>query len=384
MADFLPAYTVDGPAAAPVLVLSGSLGSSAAMWDPQVRLLRQRFRVVRTEHRGHGGSPLPAQPGPWTVEDLAADLVRLLDHLEVERASWLGLSLGGIIGMHLAATRPERIDRLVLACTAAVIPPPEAWHERAALVRKEGGPAALGDVLLTRWFTGGFPERRPDVEKAVREMLAACDTEGYAGCCEAIAASDQRPLLPAITAPTLVISGAADPATPPADGFALHQAIPGSTFAVIPGAAHLANIEQPERFNAVLLDHLAGVPAERGRAARRKVMGDAYVERSEAGATDFTAPFIELITRYAWGEIWTRPGLTQQTRSCITMAILVALGRFEELPLHVRGALNNGLSREEIGEVLLQCAIYAGAPAAFSAFRVAQRTFDELDGAAPG
>jgi 3-oxoadipate enol-lactonase / 4-carboxymuconolactone decarboxylase len=148
---------------------------------------------------------------------------------------------------------------------------------------------------------------------------------------------------------------------------------------VIPGAAHLANIEQPERFNALLLEHLAGPAAERGRKTRRQVLGDAHVDRSEGSATAFTAPFVDLITRYAWGEIWTRPGLDLRTRSCITMAMLTALGRFDELPLHVRGAVRNGLSPEEIGEVLLQSAIYCGAPAALRAFAVAQRTLDEIE-----
>ena len=162
----------------------------------------------------------------------------------------------------------------------------------------------------------------------------------------------------------------------------LQQAIAGAALVVIPSAAHLANLEQPDAFTQAMLDHLAGLPVERGRATRRAVLGDAHVDRSAAGATPFNAAFVDFITRYAWGEIWTRPGLDRATRSCITLAMLTALGRFDELPLHVRGAVHNGLTHEQIAEVLLQTAVYCGVPAANSAFAVAQRTLDEMAGEA--
>jgi 3-oxoadipate enol-lactonase / 4-carboxymuconolactone decarboxylase len=357
-----------------VVVLANSLGTSSAMWAAQVGPLAQHRRVVRFEHRGHGGSPAPAPP--YSVADLGGDVVELLDHLGVERASVCGVSLGGMVAMWLGARHPERVDRLVLACTAAHLPPAEGWYERAATVRAEGTGVLL-PALLGRWFTAGFVDGRPDVHADVEAMLAACDREGYAGCCEAIATMDQRAQLTAIAAPTLVIAGSTDPVTPPATGLSLHEAIAGSAFTVLPSAAHLANIEQADRFNAAVLDHLLDPVVERGRRTRREVLGDAHVDRSAATTSPFSAPFVDLITRYAWGDIWTRPGLDRKTRSCITLAMLVALGRHDELALHVRAARRNGLSADQIGEVLLQTAIYAGVPAANSAFAVAQRVLNE-------
>jgi 3-oxoadipate enol-lactonase/4-carboxymuconolactone decarboxylase len=370
----LPPHTIDGPDGAPVVVLANSLGTSGAMWAAQLGPLAQHRRVVRYEHRGHGGSPAPASP--YSIADLGGDVIDLLDHLEVERASVCGVSLGGMVAMWLGARHPDRVDRLVLACTAAHLPPAEGWYERATTVRAEGTGVLLA-ALLGRWFMPGFVERRPDAAADVETMLAACAPEGYAGCCEAIATMDQRSQLAAITAPTLVMAGSADPVTPPATALTLHEAIAGSALTVVPAAAHLANIEQPDRFNAAMLDHLLDPVVTRGRRTRREVLGDAHVDRSAATASAFNAPFVDLITRYAWGEIWTRPGLDRATRSCITLAMLVALGRFDELALHVRAARRNGLSDDAIGEVLLQTAIYAGVPAANSAFAVAQRVLSE-------
>jgi 3-oxoadipate enol-lactonase len=249
----IPPHTIDGRAGAPVVVLANSLGTSSAMWSAQVEPLRRHRRVVCYEHRGHGGSP--ASAGPYSVADFGRDVIDLLDHLEIERASVCGVSLGGMVAMWLGARRPERVDRLVLACTAAHLPPAESWYERAATVRAQGTSVLL-PALLARWFSPGFLAGRPEVGADVAAMLAACDPEGYAGCCEAIATMDQRGLLAAIEAPTLVLAGRNDPVTPPATAFHLHEAIAESALSVIPGAAHLANIEQADRVNAVLLDHL--------------------------------------------------------------------------------------------------------------------------------
>ena len=372
----LPAYRIDGPPGAPVLVLANSLGTTSAMWEPQMPALTGRFRVVRYEHRGHGGSPAP--PGPYRIGQLGADVLELIDAVGADRVSMCGISLGGMVAMWLAAHAPERIDRLVLACTAPHLPPAEPWIERAATVRA-GGPSVLLDGLMGRWFTPGLGERRPEMSGLVAGMLGQADAEGYAGCCEAIAAMDQRDDLGAIRAPTLVLAGAEDPVTPPATALAIQARIAGAGLVVLAGAAHLANLEQPASFGAAVVEHLAGAPAQRGRRVRAEVLGAAHVERSEAAAGAFTAPFTDFITRYAWGEIWTRPGLDRATRSCITLAMLVALGRFDELALHVRGARRNGLTNEQIGEVLLQSAVYCGAPAANHAFGVARQVLDAYD-----
>lgn len=264
--------------------------------------------------------------------------------------------------MWLAINHPQRVDRLVLACTAPCWPPKDLWQDRIQAVR-QGRPADLLDRLLSRWFSPGYLEGHPEARRAVATMLKDCSSDGYAGCCAALGQVDLSADLGRITAPTLVLAGAADPAVP------------------IPTAgAHLLNVEQPDRYNAAVLDHLAGSLVERGRAIRRAVLGDAHVDRSERAASQLTAPFSDLITRYAWGDIWTRPGLDRRTRSCITLAMLVAVGRFDELELHLLGARRNGLTDAEIGEVLLQTAIYCGVPAANTAFGVARRVLEEGGG----
>jgi len=190
---------VDGP----VVVLGTSLGTSTAMWDPQVRALAERCRVVVLDHRGHGGSGVV--DGPATIDDLGGDVLVLLERLSIDRFSWVGLSLGGMVGMWLATRRPGRVERLALVCTAAHLPPAEAWLERAATVRRDGT-AAIADAVVGRWFTPGFIARDPAVVDAHRAMLLATSPEGYASCCEAIAGMDLRPDLPAATVPTLVHS----------------------------------------------------------------------------------------------------------------------------------------------------------------------------------
>ena len=283
----------------------------------------------RRPHRGHGGTAPPA-PGPYTIADLGDDAVELLDHPGVERATLCGLSLGGMVALWVAAHHPERVERLVLACTIA-------------------------------------------------GMLDAADPEGHAGCCEAIAAIDQRADLQRVSTPRLVLAGAADPVTPPAGALELQAGLGGASPLVLAGAAHLANLEQPLAFTDALVDHLAGRPIERSEAMRRRVLGDAHVDRSAAGTSVTAAASGEFITRVARGEVWARPTLDLRTRSCITVALLAGLGRLEELELHVAGARRNGLSDTEIAAIITHTAVYAGAPAANAALRVARRVL-EADG----
>ena len=370
----VPDHQVHGPAGAPVLVLGNSLGTTSEVWGPQLPALTARFRVVTTELPGHGGRRHDGRP--LTIDDLGRSLLALLDHLDVGRASLAGISLGGMVSMWVAAHAPERVDRLVLCSTAARLPPASSWTERAAAVRAEGAMALL-PTLLDRWLTPAAPSAQREL---VTGMLATVDDSGYAACCEAIGAMDLRPDLARITAPALVIGGALDPVCPAPTTLDLHTAIAGSELVIVPGAAHLANVEQAERVTTAIVHHLAGLPAGRGMAVRREVLGDAHVDRAVAATSPFTAPFQDLVARLAWGEVWTRPGLDRRTRSCVTLAMLVALGRFEELAMHVRGARRNGLTPDEIGEVLLQTAVYCGVPAANRAFAEAARVLDEETG----
>lgn len=265
------AHTVhadDGPVdGAPTVVLSSSLGATRTMWDPQIADLARRFRVVRYDTRGHGDSPVP--PGPYRIDDLVDDLIALLDTLGVVRAHVVGLSLGGMTGLRLAARAPERVDRLAVLCTSARLEPAVAWHDRAALVRSQGT-ATVAGAVVDRWYTPAFAARRPDQIDAALAMVAATPAEGYASCCEAIAEMDLRDDLAAVRAPTLAIAGADDPATPPPHLERIARGVPDGRLVVVPRSAHLANVEQPARVTAALLDHLAGRPVGDVASSRRR------------------------------------------------------------------------------------------------------------------
>ena len=248
------AHRLDGTEDRPVLVFGNSLGTTWELWDGQVAALADAWRIVRFDHPGHGRSPLP--DGALTVESIANDVLGLVDELGLERLTFCGLSLGGAVGMAAARLAPDRIERLVLCCTSARFGEPEGWHDRARLVRA-GGTAVVAERVLERWFTD--ETRRTDTATAARfrTMLEAIPSEGYAACCEALALWDARGDLGAISARTLVVAGEQDVATPPADGAFLAESIPGATLTVLPGAAHLANIEQPELFERVLVEFLS-------------------------------------------------------------------------------------------------------------------------------
>jgi 3-oxoadipate enol-lactonase len=251
------AYRTDGAAAKPALVLASSLGTTWELWDEQLPSLSRDFRVIRYDHPGHGSSPIP--DAPVTVESLAGDIVDLLDALELERVSFCGLSLGGMVGMALALRAPERLDRLVLCCTAAYLGPVDGWYERARVVRARAT-SAIAAAVVERWFTERFRDESPATVARFRAMLEGISPEGYAVCCEAIGQWDARSDVNAIRTPTLVIAGADDVATPPEDGAFLAESIPGAELTVLPGCAHLANIEQATLFTKTLLGHLC-VPA---------------------------------------------------------------------------------------------------------------------------
>jgi 3-oxoadipate enol-lactonase len=233
----------------PAVVLSNSLGSDYRMWDAQIAELKKHFTVVRYDTRGHGASPVP--DGPYTIDDLTDDVVALLDRLGIERAHIVGLSMGGMTAMRLAARNPERVARMVLLCTGAQLPPAQGWTDRATTVRTQGS-QAVAEAVVARWFSPGYTGDRSRWEA----MVAATPAEGYAGCCEAIAQLDLREQLSMITAPTLAIAGVDDPATPPAKLEQIADAIPGTKLLVVEHAAHLANAEQPGTITPALIAHL--------------------------------------------------------------------------------------------------------------------------------
>ncbi len=244
------AYQIDGPEDAPVLVLVNSLGTNLHMWEPQMARFSGALRVVRYDCRGHGASEAPA--GAYTIEQLGRDLLGLLDALQIEQARICGLSLGGMVALWMAANAPERVDRVVLADTAARIGTTESWTTRMALV-STGGMDAIGEMVLARFLSERFCQGHPEVALQIRDMLETTNPQGYIGACAALRDADLRAILPAIHAPALIIVGEEDEATPPAQAQDLHSAIRGSKLITLHEAAHLSNVEQPEAFsNAVL------------------------------------------------------------------------------------------------------------------------------------
>jgi 3-oxoadipate enol-lactonase len=243
----IPAHEVHpGPSGAPTIVLSNSLGTTRAMWDPQLPALLEHATVVRYDARGHGASATIS--GAATIDDLVDDAIELLDALRLNSVHWVGLSLGGMTGMRLGAREPGRLERLTVLCTSAFLPPATGWTDRAAAVRA-GGTAAVADAVLDRWFTPAFTNR-----ESYRAMLASIDAEGYAACCEAIATMELRADLALIQAPVVAIAGADDPATPPPHLATIAEKVPDGRLVLVKDAAHLANVEQPDAVTAAIMD----------------------------------------------------------------------------------------------------------------------------------
>lgn len=418
-------YRIDGPQDAPVLVVGPSLGTTWHMWDRQVPELAANWRVIRFDLPGHGGAP--AHPAT-SVPELAERLLATLDALGVQRFGYAGCSIGAAVGAELALRRPDRIASLAVVAASPRFGTADEFRQRGVIVRANG----LDPMARTapeRWFTPGFAAAQPAIVEWAVQMVRTTDPGCYIAACEALAAFDIRAELGRITVPTLVLVGAEDQVTGPAEARTLVAGIPDARLALVPGASHLAPVEQPAAVTDLLLHHFStawfnpsdtatgltplpdrsGAPAlsatvgpvaeiaaaEQPRAVfgdrgdtrpdpygpgmrvRRQVLGDAHVDRATDPADDFTGDFQELITRYAWGEVWIREGLDRRTRSAVTLTALVAGGHLEELAFHTRAALRNGLTPAEIKEVLIQTAVYCGVPAANSAFRVASAVIRE-------
>jgi 3-oxoadipate enol-lactonase/4-carboxymuconolactone decarboxylase len=369
-------YRLEGSDGLPVLALSHSIGTDHGMWEPQVQALLPSFRILRYDTRGHGGSGTPG--GEYKIESLGHDFLAILDALNISAVSFCGLSMGGAVGQWLALHAPERLKALVLANTGPRIGTSDSWNARIDAVR-QGGMAAIVEAVMQRFFSAASLAKNPHVG-SVRSIFLGTDPGGYLGCCAALRDFDVTRDLHKMTTPTLVIGGDNDVSTPWAGcGEILAREIPGARAVCLP-TTHLSNLERPHAFTAALADFLLPAPEKNtlaaGFAVRRKVLGDAHVDRAIAATTDFTRDFQELITRYAWGTVWTRPGLEERTRRLLVMATAAALGRWEEFRLHVAAALGDGMEPSEIKEVLLQTAIYAGVPAANTGFQIAQEEIE--------
>ena len=371
-------FRLEGRRDAPLVMLSHSLGLDHGMWDGLTRQLLPHCAVLRYDTRGHGASE--ATPGEYSIEQLSRDALALADAVGIRTFAWCGLSMGGMIGQWLGVHAVDRLTRLVLACTSPRVAEPQAYEDRRRTVLEHGMAPVEGRVM-ERCFSPRMLASNDPVLDWARRTLLATDPAGYAGCCAALRDLDHVGVLDRVAVPTLVISGDLDVSMPwDHHGRLLSALIPRARDVRLP-AAHLANLERPRAFNAAVLDWL--IPASSDTAAdgmkvRRAVLGDAHVDRAVAGATDFTREFQDLITRYAWGEIWTRPGLDAATRRLLVLAVTASLGRWEEFRLHVRTGLAGELDAADLKEVLLQVAIYAGVPAANTAFQIAAEELTRL------
>jgi 3-oxoadipate enol-lactonase/4-carboxymuconolactone decarboxylase len=375
---------VGGPADAPVLLLGPSLGTSAdTLWASAALHLRAHLRVVAWDLPGHGRSPAGE---PFTIADLAAGVLALADRLGADTFHYAGDSVGGCVGLQLLLDAPHRIASAAVLCTGAKIGSPDGWKDRAAIVRNDGTAAVLGGAA-ERWFGHGFTGRQPDLAAALLGALRDTDAESYAQTCEALAAFDVTDLLAHIEVPVLAIAGGDDTPTPPESLRCIASGVRNGRLEVLDGVGHLAPAEAPVKVAELVAAHCGidfarpertdGVHAA-GMAVRRAVLGDAHVDRAVAATTDLTADFQRMITEYAWGTIWTRPGLDRRSRSMITLTALVARGHHEELAMHLRAARRNGLTDDEIKELLMQTAIYCGVPDANAAFRIASTVLADV------
>ncbi|MEV6314423.1 4-carboxymuconolactone decarboxylase [Streptomyces sp. NPDC051776] len=413
-------HRIDGPQDAPVLVIGPALGTTWHMWDRQIPELAGRRRVLRYDLPGHGGAP--AHPVA-SVAEFADRLLATLDELGIERFSYAGCGLGGAVGIDLALRTPRRLAALALVSASARFGTADEYRQRGVIVRTNGL-EPIARSVPERWFTPDFASLQQAIADWSVQMVRTTDPGCYIAACEALAAFDIRSSLERIEVPTLVVAGSEDAVTTPADARVLVAGIKDARLALVPGTSHLVPVEQPAAVTDLLVSHLDSSgqerhgsggqttllrpvpstaaprtgshavvppdaepgsaeappevepprpdPYEQGMKVRRAVLGDAHVDRAVADGDDFTRDFQELITRYAWGEVWTRPGIDRRTRSVITLTALVAGGHVEELAFHTRAALRNGLTPDEIREVLLHTAVYCGVPAAHSAFRVAR------------
>lgn len=364
-------YHLDGRDDRPTIILSHSLGVDHAQWDRQAADLLSSFRVLRYDIRGHGVSDV--SKGDYSIELLARDVLAIADAAGISQFAFCGLSLGGMIGQWLGANAANRLTHLVLANTSPKSTNPASMQERREKVLN-GGMKTVEEMVMGRFFTPeSVAANSPDVA-STRRTLVATNPEGYAGCCAAVRDMDNIPILQNIHTQTLVIFSDRDLSTPWAgNGEILARSIPGAKAVGLP-TAHLSNIEAPRSFSAALFDFLQkpdGDLLETGFARRREVLGDVHVDRAVANTSDFNREFQELLTRFAWGTIWTRPHFDQRARRLLALTTLATRGAWDEFRMHLRTGLAHELEPCDIKELLLELSIYAGIPTANTGFHMA-------------
>ncbi|HEY7929507.1 MAG TPA: alpha/beta fold hydrolase [Steroidobacteraceae bacterium] len=404
-------WRLEGADGRPVVLLLNSLGADLSLWDRVVPGLLPHFRILRMDSRGHGASDVP--PGDYRLQVLAEDAQAVLDASSTQRAAVCGISLGGAVALTLALRAPARVGAVICACSSGQVRSAD-WAEGVQRVRAQGMAAEV-EPAIAGFFSDDFAQAHPQIIDSMRTALRLMDPRGYAGCAAAIRDMALARQLGSVQQPVMLLSGSKDMVTPfEPHGAQLLAGLPNACHVCLE-AGHLACLEAPGPFASAACEFLQSVawsgkaaettpaaPAdpgapdiqaqrlqtaaqtlyEAGLRIRREVLGDAWVDRALAGRTAFNSDFQEMITRSAWQEIWSRPGLDRRTRRLLVLATTIALGRWEEFRLHVRAGLAaGGFSEEELREVLMQSAVYAGVPAANTAFAHAAAVLSELQAA---
>ncbi len=371
-------YKLTGTSNSPVLIFSNSLGSEMMMWDELIPFLLPYFRVLQYDTRGHGGSKNDIGTEGYSIELLAKDVIQLMDDLHIEKAYFCGLSMGGLIGQHLGIHFPERFYKIVLSNTGAKIGNDERWNTRIKTITKNGMQAIVDDSI-ERWFTNSFKKNNPAKVAQTYAMFLRSDVQGYSNCCCAIRDADFRESMANFKVEALVLTGDKDPVTNVEQAEFLVSKIPNAILKILK-ARHLSATELPQEYAQILIDFFVGSSTfEKGMHVRRSVLGNEHVDQASSKINDFNGDFQSFISHYAWGEIWTRPGLSKHNRSLITLAMLIALNRPNEFKMHIKAAFNNGVTKDEIKEVIMQSALYCGLPAANDAIHLAEEVFKEIN-----
>lgn len=373
-------YRLSGPRhAAHTLVFLNSLGSDFSIWDEVAASLNRQYHVLQYDKRGHGLSD--ATPAPYTMRDHSTDLKRLLDALGLEKVVLCGVSVGGMIAQDFAAAFPERTGGLVLCDTGMKIGTPETWNPRIQAA-EDKDLDRVADAALARWFTPEFFAGRPAEVRGYRNMITRTSPQGYAGTCFALRDTDLTGQTRALKVPAMVVCGADDTSTPPELNQALADAL-GVPLQQIPHCAHIPSVEKPETVTRLIESFLAALEGagqryDAGMRVRRSVLGDAHVDRASGNVSDLDRDFQTYITEYAWGGPWSRGVLDTHTRHLITLAVLTALPREHELEMHIRSTRNTGVTPEELREVFMHTAVYAGVPVANRALQIAKQVLADV------
>lgn len=372
----LIAYQDSGETYLPALLMAHPLGMSHAVWDEVCDQLHGHYRCVRWDLPGHGSSGVATDD--LSIALLANDALALADALDIESFSFIGTSIGGVIGQHLCQIAPQRLEQVWLTNTGAVIGTKEAWAERADNVRRLGL-TEMAEAITPRWFSPSYVEQNPEVLQGWQVQLSRNDNESYAKLCEALAQVDNRENLVGYAGMVALLGGAQDVSTPPATLKVLQTAFTTATLTIFEEVGHVPSVEASQQ----LVDYMqrnaerisvgeTGIDYEQGLKQRKRILGEAHVAKASKTANTLDSPFQQFITRTAWGELWGDSSLTVQQRSMITTAILAALGRDGELGLHLRTAKRLGINENQLRQVLMHVSIYGGVPAANHAFSLAK------------